>query len=47
MKWLNHLLQQLFYQQCISAAYRDVVLTKKVWERSLKTSHFKPASNSF
>jgi len=26
---------------------RDVVLTKKVWERIQKTSHFETASNSF
>jgi len=26
---------------------RDVVPTKKVWERTQKTSHFKTASNSF
>jgi len=26
---------------------RDVVLTKEVWERTRKISHFKAASNSF
>jgi len=26
---------------------RDVVLTKKVWERSQRSSHFKTVSNSF
>jgi len=29
------------------AIRRDVVLTKEVWERTQKTRHFKPASNSF
>jgi len=30
-----------------NADTRDVALTKKVWERTQKTSHFKTASNSF
>jgi len=34
-------------QKYNSHLHRDVELTKQVWERSQKTSHFKTASNSF
>jgi len=36
---------QLSQTRC--AVIKDAVLTKKVWERTQKTGHFKTASNSF
>jgi len=45
--YIDQVWPPLVYATKIYGLVRNVVLTKKVWERTPKNNHFKTASNSF